>query len=248
MLASFIVWIGLATMVIGLLGVVHPIRVIRLTNRGRGAALVGVGTCLLVVGAMLPAPTHKVGGAGTRLDAIIPAYQFNEMHSLTVNATPERVYRAVRDVTAGEIALFHLLTSIRRFGRSTPESILNAPDTVPLIDVATRSGFLVLADEPPIEIVFGTVVLAPDGWRRAQATTPDAFVALKGDGFATAVMNFRIVPNGSGASVLTTETRVFATDAASARRFAIYWRVIRPGSAIIRRMWLRAIRRRASMG
>jgi hypothetical protein len=38
---------------------------------------------------------------------------------------------------------------------------------------------------------------------------------------------------------------VFATDPASCRRFAVYWRVIYPGSALIRRMWLRAIRLRA---
>jgi hypothetical protein len=32
---------------------------------------------------------------------------------------------------------------------------------------------------------------------------------------------------------------------ATARRFALYWRAIYPSSALIRRMWLRAIRERA---
>ena len=41
------------------------------------------------------------------------------------------------------------------------------------------------------------------------------------------------------------ETRVHATNAQARRRFAGYWAVIRPGSGFIRRMWLRAIRRRA---
>jgi hypothetical protein len=44
---------------------------------------------------------------------------------------------------------------------------------------------------------------------------------------------------------VTTETRVFADNAAAARRFAVYWRVIQPGSDLIRRGWLRAIKRRA---
>ncbi len=44
---------------------------------------------------------------------------------------------------------------------------------------------------------------------------------------------------------LTTETRVFATDSRARRRFAVYWRVIYPGSALIRRSWLDAIKRRA---
>jgi hypothetical protein len=49
----------------------------------------------------------------------------------------------------------------------------------------------------------------------------------------------------NGETVLTTETRVYATDAATRKRFALYWRVIYPGSALIRVMWLRAIRNRA---
>jgi len=51
-----------------------------------------------------------------------------------------------------------------------------------------------------------------------------------------------------GFSLLSTETRVYANDAASRRRFAVYWRLIYPGSALIRRMWLRAIARRAERG
>jgi hypothetical protein len=59
------------------------------------------------------------------------------------------------------------------------------------------------------------------------------------------LMNFRVDRDGAGGCTLSTETRVFATDPASRRHFAAYWRVIYPGSALIRRMWLRAIRLRA---
>jgi hypothetical protein len=44
---------------------------------------------------------------------------------------------------------------------------------------------------------------------------------------------------------LTTETRIYATDTSARKKFAAYWRVIYPGSALIRVMWLRAIRGRA---
>ncbi len=36
-----------------------------------------------------------------------------------------------------------------------------------------------------------------------------------------------------------------ATDAAARRRFRLYWLAIRPFSGLIRRLWLRAIKRRA---
>jgi hypothetical protein len=137
---------------------------------------------------------------------------------------------------------------VRRFGRRGPESILNAPADTPILDVATRTTFLTLADDPPREIVVGTVIIAPPGWRRSDAPTPEAFRALREAGFAVAAMNFLVTSEANGGTRLSTETRVFATDAQSTRRFARYWRVIYPGSALIRRGWLRAVRRRAERG
>ena len=61
-------------------------------------------------------------------------------------------------------------------------------------------------------------------------------------------MNFRIEEAGPDGCVVTTETRVFTTDPSSRRKFGEYWRVIYPGSALIRRMWLQAIKRRAENG
>jgi len=60
-----------------------------------------------------------------------------------------------------------------------------------------------------------------------------------------ATMNFLVTPDGRGGSNVSTETRVFAATDSTQRRFAVYWRIIHPGSDIIRRGWLRAIRKRA---
>jgi hypothetical protein len=179
----------------------------------------------------------------SELDRVTPAFQFHERHSTSVRAAPERVYRAIKAVTASEILLFRTLTWLRRFGRPGPENILNAPERLPLLDVATRTEFIVLADGPR-EIVVGTVVVAPPHTDRP--TTPAAFLGLADhEGYALATMNFAIDPRRDGTCVVSTETRVFATDERSRRRFAAYWRLINLGSAFIRVMWLRAIKRRA---
>ena len=44
---------------------------------------------------------------------------------------------------------------------------------------------------------------------------------------------------------LSTETRVWAAHLSARRRFRFYWLAIRPFSGLIRRVWLRAIKRRA---
>jgi hypothetical protein len=45
---------------------------------------------------------------------------------------------------------------------------------------------------------------------------------------------------GSGRSVLRTETRVFAADAAARRAFGRYWLAVGPFSSLVRRRWLAA--------
>ena len=70
-------------------------------------------------------------------------------------------------------------------------------------------------------------------------------------GWTLATMNFHIRPDAeqagrAGRTFVSTETRVYAHSDARRRQFAVYWRVIYPGSALIRRGWLRAIERRAA--
>jgi hypothetical protein len=179
----------------------------------------------------------------SELDRVLPSYQFHEFHQTTVRASAERAYRAIKDVTASEIRFFRVLTWLRRLGRRGPESILNAPEHLPLLDVATRTSFITLADSVR-EIVVGTIVVAPRGV--PQPKTPAEFQALQSRaGYALATMNFAVAPRADNGCDVSTETRVYATDDASRRRFAAYWWLINLGSAFIRVMWLRAIKRRA---
>lgn len=245
MLAVVCVWSGLVLSALGLVSLVRPPRFLGIGSRRRAAGVLAAGALLGAAGWSLPAPEVRVGEPASRLDEFSPAYQFRERHTLAVAAGPRQAFRAIRSVTADEILFFRALVWIRRLGRAGPESILNAPGRKPIIEVATSTSFLLLAEEPDSEIVIGTLVLAPGGFRPSERPTPEGFKRLSAPGFAKAVMSFRVEPRSDGGSLVSTETRVFATDAASRRRFAVYWRVIYPGSALIRRMWLRAIRLRA---
>jgi hypothetical protein len=167
------------------------------------------------------------------------------VHSTLVRASRERVYRAVLEVTPEEIFLFRTLVAVRRLGRSGPEEILNPPRGQPLLAAAARTGFRVLEERPPEEIALGTFVATPEGPAPVRPESPLAFQeGANRSGMALAAMTFRTSEAG-GRTLLTTETRVFAPDRNVRRRFALYWFAIRPGSGLIRRMWLRAIRRRA---
>jgi hypothetical protein len=231
------------------LAVIRPISWLGLRTRRRAfvawllAFAAGVGTLAW------PAHETRVASPVSRLDQIVPVYQFSEVHETTIEASPERTYRTICAVTVNEIALLRTLTFIRRFGQPGPDSILNPPGDKPFCEVALSSGFYLLADEPSSEMVLGTFVAAPRATRAnpPPQITAATFTAIRSPGFAIAVMNFRLQSIGPTRTRLTTETRVFATDATIRRRFAAYWRVIYPGSSIIRMMWLRAIKRSAEL-
>jgi hypothetical protein len=215
-LASIVLYAGGAATLVG------AAALLRRRTRRTGAMLIAGGLGVAAAALFWPVHDEHVDARTTHLDDAMPRWQFNEVHAIHIDANPQRVYDAVKAVRANEILLFKTLTSIRRGFRNSEEGILNPSQEKPLLDVATQTSFRYLADDPPREVVVGTCV--------AQGVD--------------ATMNFLITPEGSGCRV-TTETRVFAKTPKAARIFAGYWRAIQPGSDIIRRMWLRAIKRRA---
>jgi hypothetical protein len=122
---------------------------------------------------------------------------------------------------------------------------MDAPRGLPILQVAMRSGFHELSDEPGREIVLGVAGPASRAARAAAIPGAPRPFTPSADGYVSIAISFHITQDGDGGTVLETETRVFAPDAETRRRLATYWRVILPGSALIRRSWLDAIRRRA---
>ena len=99
-------------------------------------------------------------------------------------------------------------------------------------------------EDPGREMVCGVIGQV---WKAAGTvlTSRDTreFVACAEPGDAKVAMTFAVRPLDHRTE-LRTETRVATTDPASRRQFGRSWRVIRPGSALIRRSWLRAAKRR----
>jgi hypothetical protein len=232
---------------VAVLALIRPISRVGLSTRRRAFLAWVAATAACVMSLMWPTHETRVVSPVSRLDDIVPVYQFSEVHEITIDASADLTYGAICAVTANEITLLRTLTWIRRFGRPGPESILNPPGDKPFCDVALKSGFFLLADEPPREMVLGSFVAAPKAARANPPSriTAGTFAGIHSPGFGIAIVNFLLQPIGPTRTRLTTETRVFATDARIRRLFAPYWRVIYPGSSIIRTMWLRAIKRRA---
>jgi|NGEPerStandDraft_6_1074524.scaffolds.fasta_scaffold22283_5 hypothetical protein len=105
-----------------------------------------------------------------------------------------------------------------------------------------RGSAFQLLGERPAEIAFGFVGKPwKVGAEQPLAIGRDDFAAFSDPGYAKVAFSIRAKPYGTHRTLITTETRTATTDAASRRRFAAYWKLIGPFSALIRRLILRQV-------
>ncbi|OKK05007.1 hypothetical protein AMK26_16085 [Streptomyces sp. CB03234] len=161
---------------------------------------------------------------------ILPAWHFREVHRTPVAGTRESVMAAVHTTTWGEAPLARALMAITGADVSAGRRIV--------ADSLGAMGEVV--PTPGDEFLFVGVMSMDDGLTRPEGTSAELVAHCAVPGLLKVGMNVRYA-----GGVLSTETRVLATDESARRSFQRYWFVIRCGSGLTRRSMLRAIRARA---
>ena len=131
--------------------------------------------------------------------------------------------------------------------RSLPAAITgrrrrSSADAALTLQSVIDAGFGLVAEEPGREILLGVMGRF---WRPAgniERFDRLAFSRPVPPGMARGLWSFKVASAGARRTILSTETRVTCGDAASRRRFRLYWLVVRPFSGLIRIIMLRAIR------
>ncbi len=162
-----------------------------------------------------------------RLDDLMPDYDARERHERRVPASPEDAVAAALGIPVAPDGL--VLTLFRLRGLPGGGSVLGALRAI---------GLAPLVEEP------ACVVLGASGrpWSpRARLARFDA----AGPGTVRIAVEISAAAAAEG-SVLCTETRVAAVDAAARRAFRAYWLAVGPFSALVRRRWLAAAERALS--
>ena len=181
------------------------------------------------------------------LDSVMPAWDVRDGHQIRIAASPERVDQAINEVTVADVPLMTALLSLRALPARLAGRRLQAPAANQrLMDLTLERGFTLLAERPGQQRVVGAIAQfwILRGGKGVRVSDASAFQQFCTPGFAKAAMDFVVAGVGT-TTLLMTETRVTATDAATRRTFRRYWRVIYPGSALIRWALLRTIKRRA---
>ena len=174
------------------------------------------------------------------IDRFLPKYDEIEHHDIDVDAPVERTYRAVKELDLARSPVVLALLAIR--GLPTLFTGAVKPKRRLGLDEILESGFVVLGEEPGRELVLGVVGRF---WRLTSGIAriePDRFTTFERPGFAKAAWNFLVSERAGGRSTIVTETRIVCTDADARRKFRLYWRLVGPFSALIRRILLRSIK------
>lgn len=189
------------------------------------------------------------------LDDFQPQYDFTEVHTICVKASPEIAFRAILDVTPGEISIVMRLLF---FLRSLPEKLANRKYAAmnihdPMLSSMLNNGFIKLAEDTPHEVVFGMIVPGTIGrvWQKSSSldlrpANAQEFIKFSRPGCLRVVANLLVKDSDKpGHVIVYTESRTQAFSPQARRDFTPYWRIIRPFSGLIRIVWLKAIKRRA---
>lgn len=185
----------------------------------------------------------------TLLAEVMPEYHFKTAHRIAVLAEPSSIMAAMKESRPSEIPLFTPLFWLR----SLPYHLTGKGHGYfhgdrPVLEQVLDLGFAVLAEEPHREFVFGAIgnVWRPWGATFEPISGREDFLRFEKPGLVKVAAHFYVDANGKeSVAKLRTETRVYATDAAARRKFGAYWLLVYPGVTLLRRTWLRSIKRRA---
>jgi hypothetical protein len=240
---SFLAWIGIAGALAGVVSLALPMRFLGIRTRWHALAVALCGAGLAVTAVLWPAPVMRSARPDQRLDRFLAEYQFSEYHEARVRAPVAAVVKAVRQVSLADMPVAVLLLRIRAAAGGRFHG--SPPDPRPILDTMFQpsSGFLALDVSDRGELVYGMVGFVHKPPPRV--TTTEQFAAFTSPEGIRVVFNLRVVPEGDGVVRVSTETRCLANGDEARHTFARYWRIIYPGSAIIRRVWLDAIVDRA---
>jgi hypothetical protein len=247
---SYFFWIGAILAVTGLISLIHPLVFLFIMNRIIAVSVVLGGVLMAGISLLYPVKTKHSPTINQTIDDLMSGYAFNEIHEVRIKASPEKVKQILQVTGVKDIPIARLLMKIRGI----------ADEDVNLSDRASNN--LVTSDTVSTPD-FNFFVVAPDEWitvmilksviikNKANQPAPPEIAALEqfmlfnDPGYVKVVVNFRFISTNNDETILTTETRVQGIEKRDSQVFGKSWRIIYQGSAIIRRVWLDTIKKKA---
>jgi hypothetical protein len=186
--------------------------------------------------------TRRNAPRDPQLDRFMPEYEVVEHHSIRVAAPAELTFEAAATCGFQDSPIAHAIFRAREIllrAHPAPRS-----ESRGILDEAQSIGWGLLSRDPH-EIVMGAVTQPWEANVVFRPLPPEQFTAFREPDFVKIAWTLRVDPTGPAACIVSTETRVIATDAEARRKFRRYWALLSPGIILIRHAILRQVRQRA---
>ncbi len=168
------------------------------------------------------------------IDHFLSEYQTVEQHDITVRSAPAEVFGLLSTIDLGKSRVIRGLFRLR-----------GLPSSVITLRRLQWSGFALLGEITDEELVLG---LVGRPWRPSgdlQNINSATFKQYDLPGYVKIAWNFSVEALTDDQTRVATETRIQCLDTGSYWRFQLYWFLVGPFSAIIRREMLRVIKKEA---
>ena len=183
------------------------------------------------------------------LDRVLPEFDATRIEHAVVPGELGPVYQAVRRADFIQAwrrsPAVRLLFGARSLGERAVAAIGRrpfeeppAPESMRLADLPSHGEWVLLGEDPPHEIAFGTIGRFWTGETAWESIDAREFAAFDLPGLAKVACNFSLRPYGKGRTLVSYECRTRATDAASRAGFLRYWRPLSPLIGVVLRAQL----------
>jgi hypothetical protein len=181
------------------------------------------------------------------LDRALPVFDVVITESIVVDADRANTYEAARslDFLRVRTPLLAVAFWIRGLPARVAGRPVSAPPRLVLGEGDPLPGWLILGEVSGVELAFGAVGKFWQGTIEWHDVARDEFASFDEPGFGKIACDLRARQCGPHRTLLTYECRTATTSADAQKRFARYWRLIRPFVGHIMRATLATIRRDA---
>lgn len=167
-----------------------------------------------------------------KLDIAMPIWHCKETHSIKMPKVENDVMKTIKELTWSDVPFFRKTINLFSFGNKKKH-------TENVLELFTTSGLYEIIHFSKNELLM--VGILPMGNKNKTLELGDNkienFQKMGNPKTVKVAMNFLLHNN-----VLITETRNLPTDNYARIFFTIYWSIIRFGSGLIRKSWLKGIR------
>ena len=175
------------------------------------------------------------------IDEFLPDYEVETHHRIAIDAPIETVYTVVRNLDMSDSNLARAILWLR----NVPARLRGQQGLGLTLDDLLGLGFILLADEPPRELVLGFAGQFWTATGNLQKLEPEEFRKFATPGCAKAAMNFTLTRLEDGRTRLATDSRAQCLDETSRRKFQRYMFFTNRLRSVLRWSLLRSCKRRA---